>query len=219
MPHSQNMIHSNDWNKMRYTLLEPLYDWVASYFSTQRKRSIDMLAPEPNDKILILGAGTGLDLPYLKNQNDITAIDITPAMLNKLRKRANDLKVDVNIKLMDGHHLDFPDKHFDAVILHLIIAVIPDPVRCIQEVERVLKPGGHVMIFDKFLPDHEVPSQGRKILNMVTSVVFSDINRQVGNILSSTNLKIEENQNGGFNGVFRIIKLQKPSEFIEMSSD
>ena len=46
---------------------------------------------------------------------------------------------------------------FDAVVLHLILAVIPDPVRCLQEAARALRPGGRMVVFDKFVRGGRVP--------------------------------------------------------------
>ncbi len=111
---------------------------------------------------------------------------------------------------MDGQKLEFAANTFDAVLLHLILAVIPDPVACIKEVERVLKPGGTVMVFDKFLPDGQQPSIFRKFANIFASTIFSDINRSIGAILTHTTLQVELNEPAAFKGIFRIIKLRKP---------
>jgi phosphatidylethanolamine/phosphatidyl-N-methylethanolamine N-methyltransferase len=154
-------INTNTWNRIRYTLWAPIYDRIAA-FPTYRRRSVDMLGLAPGEEVLIVGAGTGADLPHLPTTVNLTAIDLTPAMLNRLRARAQALGRPVDARVMDGQALDLPTARFDAVILHLILAVIPDPVACIKEVERVLKPGGRVVIFDKFVPDAEEPGMGRR---------------------------------------------------------
>lgn len=89
-----------------------------------------------------MGAGTGADLPFIPATVQITAVDITQVMLQRLRQRATSLGMTVDVQVMDGQALEFSSEQFDAVILHLILAVIPDPIACIREVERVLKPGG-----------------------------------------------------------------------------
>ena len=58
---------------------------------------------------------------------------------------------------MDGHSLAVPRAAFDAVVLHLILAVIPDPVRCLREAARALRPGGRVVVFDKFVRGERTP--------------------------------------------------------------
>jgi phosphatidylethanolamine/phosphatidyl-N-methylethanolamine N-methyltransferase len=202
--------NNNTWNRLRYTFYLPIYDLIADrIFRKYRKRSIQLLGAKPNDAILILGAGTGLDLPYLEGYTTLTTIDITPGMIAKLKERAEELHLPVNAEVMNGQNLNFEADCFDAVILHLILAVIPDPVACIKEVERVLKPGGTVMVFDKFLPDGQRPSLLRLFLNQITSTLFSDINRSIGNIVSHTSLKVELNEPAALGGAFRLVRLRK----------
>lgn len=197
-------INTNRWNKIRYTLYQPFYDMMAGILKSYRKKSIDQLALNPNDKILILGAGTGLDLPFLKNQKNITAIDITPSMIKKLNKKAKKYQLNVVSQVIDGQNLLFKDHTFDCVILHLVIAVIPDPIKTMQEVERTLKPNGKYTILDKFISKDSHPSFIRKILNSITNFLFSNINRDVYKIISNTNLTIEKEHN--FNLNFKIIQ-------------
>ncbi|WP_276496505.1 class I SAM-dependent methyltransferase [Pontibacter litorisediminis] len=204
-------LNTNAWNRLRYTLYLPIYDFIADrIFRKYRRRSVQLLGAKPNDAILILGAGTGLDLPYLQGYTNLTAIDITPGMITKLKQRAEELHIPVQAQVMNGQQLSFADASFDAVILHLILAVIPNPTACIKEVERVLKPGGTVMVFDKFLPDHQTPSPLRRLLNQFTSTLFSDINRSIGSIISHTSLRQELNEPAALGGAFRIIRLRKP---------
>ena len=202
------MFRTNLWNKIRYTAYLPVYDFITNLFANARKHSIDLAEIKPDDKILIVGAGTGLDLPYLMQYKNITATDITPAMIGKLKRRADKLGMSVNAQVMDGQNLEYENNTFDFVILHLILAVIPDPVKCVKEVERVLKPGGKVAVFDKFLSS-EKPSFLRRILHPVSIVLFTDINRRIEDIISGTNLNIDYNKPALLNGFFRIIKLVK----------
>lgn len=204
-------LNTNTWNRLRYTFYLPIYDLIADrIFRKHRRRSLELMQARPDDSILIVGAGTGLDLPYLQGYTHITANDITPGMITKLKVRAKKLGIPVDAHVMDGQQLSYPDNSFDAVILHLIIAVIPDPVACIREVERVLKPGGTVMVFDKFLPDGQKPSLPRRLFNQVASTLFSDVNRSIGSIVSHTGLQVELNEAAAFGGTFRVVRLRKP---------
>ncbi|SIT85899.1 class I SAM-dependent methyltransferase [Pontibacter indicus] len=204
-------LNTNTWNRLRYTFYLPVYDLIADRaFRKYRQRSIKLLQAQPDDNILIVGAGTGLDLPYLRGYTRITANDITPGMITKLKARAEQLAIPVEAHVMDGQQLAYPDNSFDAVLLHLIIAVIPDPIACIREVEQVLKPGGAVMVFDKFLPDGQKPSLLRRLFNQVASTLFSDVNRSIGSIVSHTSLQMELNEPAAFGGTFRVVRLRKP---------
>jgi phosphatidylethanolamine/phosphatidyl-N-methylethanolamine N-methyltransferase len=184
-------MHTNTWNRIRYTLAIPFYSWLVKRFRADRQTSINLLQLKLGEHVLILGCGPGLDLPFIPRGVQITAIDITPLMVYQTKKEALRLWLNPDVHVMDGQALEFADATFDAVILHLILAVIPDPFACIRETERVLKPGGRVTIFDKFLDANTKPTLSRKILNLFTSFVFSDINRQVEPILATTHLQTE----------------------------
>jgi ubiquinone/menaquinone biosynthesis C-methylase UbiE len=178
-------------------------------FGGHRKRSIDQLGIKDGESVLIVGAGTGLDLEYIPEGAKVTATDITPGMIAKLDKKAADLGIDVESMVMDGQKLEFEDNSFDHVILHLIIAVIPDPVKCIMEVERVLRPGGIVTVFDKFIHKGRRPNLLRRLLNIFTNAFFSDINRSIEDIVSETSLEIVSDIPVAFGGSFRVLLLKK----------
>lgn len=202
-------INTNAWNRIRYTAYTPIYDAVARILTESRKKSISSLDIKEGDKVLIIGAGTGLDLEFLSSDCEITATDITPSMIKRLSKRGKLLNLNVNAQVMDGQKLLFPDNSFDKIILHLILAVIPDPFACIKEAERVLKTGGTIAVFDKFLPAKSEISFGRKVLNKFTNFFFSDITRSIEKIIAETKLSKESDTKADFGGIFRIIKLRK----------
>jgi phosphatidylethanolamine/phosphatidyl-N-methylethanolamine N-methyltransferase len=202
-------INTNRWNRIRYTIYSPFYDFLVGYFKHSRTKSIQSLETKPGDKVLIIGAGTGLDLQVLPKGCEITAIDITPAMIHKIEKR--NLKLNCNLKemVMDGQALKFPDNSFDKIILHFVPAVIPDPIACIKEAERVLKTGGSIVILDKFLPKNRKISFARKLVNPIANFFFTDITRDFDSIANTTTLKVVADVDAHFGGNFRRIKLRK----------
>jgi ubiquinone/menaquinone biosynthesis C-methylase UbiE len=200
---------TNRWNRFRYTLYAPGYDLVARLFSKSRNRSIRELGINPGDEVLIVGAGTGLDLEFITEDCHITATDITPAMIAHTLKKNISFKRNLTAEVMDGQRLNIADNSADKIILHLILAVIPDPVACLKESERVLKPNGRITVFDKFVPKGRKLSLLRKILNPITNLLFSNITRRFENIISETNLVIESDAPADLNGNFRIIRLRK----------
>jgi phosphatidylethanolamine/phosphatidyl-N-methylethanolamine N-methyltransferase len=199
------------WNRLRYTIWAPWYDALvaAADFGAARRRSIGRLALADGDRVLIVGAGTGLDLDYLSAGLSITAIDVTPAMLHRLRRRAERLGLAVQIQTADARQLPFASDSFDAVLLHLVLAVMPQPDQGLREVERVVRPGGRVSVFDKFLRDDQRPSMMRRLLNPVMKLLFTDMNRRLGPLLQGTDLVIEHDEPAAFGGFFRIIALKK----------
>src|SRR5687768_14333623 len=120
-------INSNAWNRLRYTAYAPVYDLVAS-FRGARQRSLAMLDPRAGERVLIDGCGTGADIPLLPAGLELAAIDITPAMVRRTQQRAEELGIAIDARVMDAQRLDYHDASFDAIILHLIVAVVPDPL-------------------------------------------------------------------------------------------
>lgn len=203
--------NTSTWNRLRYGLYAPFYDVVARRLDRERKRSIERLALQPGERLLIVGAGTGLDFPYLPPGLRVTAVDLSPSMLVRAAARASRLGIDADCLVMDAHWLELPSDSFDAVLLHLIFAVVPDPHATIQEAARVLRPGGRASIFDKFLPDEEEPSLARRAAGAVTNVLFSDINRQLGPLLHAAGLVATNEEPSFFGGAFKVVVAKKPN--------
>ena len=202
------------WNRLRYTIWAPAYDSIAraAGFDTARRLSIDRLRLAAGDRVLIVGAGTGLDLDFLPSNVHLTAIDVTPAMLKQLERRAAGTGRSVTARIMDARQLAFPDSSFDAVVMHLILAVMPEPERGLRAAVRVLKPGGRISVFDKFLRDQEHPSLKRQLLNAIAKPLFSDLNRRLGPLMTGTRLVIEHDEPVAFGGTYRAVTLVKPAE-------
>ena len=200
------------WPHLRYSLYAPIYDLLAGRFSRQRQRSIRLAGPGGRDRVLLVGAGTGLDLPELGGCAELVATDISPAMLARLRKRATRLEMTVDARVMDAEALDAPDNHYTLVVLHLILAVVDDPIRTLREVERVLAPGGRVAVFDKFLPDGTTPPRWRQALNVPLRWLATDINRRFADIVGYTRLRVAHDEPALWGGTFRVIQLVKLSD-------
>ncbi|KXS30483.1 MAG: Methyltransferase type 11, partial [Candidatus Gallionella acididurans] len=133
LPHRENTML-----RRSYSLIAPLYDLVISRALLQaRTRSLQVLPRDVTGKVLLSGVGTGLDLPLLPALHHYTALDFNAAMLSRARPRGTGLRVDW--VLGDSMALPFPARQFDHVVLHLIVAVVPQPVECLREVARVLK--------------------------------------------------------------------------------
>lgn len=197
--------NTNAWNRIRYGLYAPFYDLAGRRLDAGRRRSIKALDLRSGERVLIPGCGTGLDFDHLPEGLEITAGDISPAMLQKAIDRAEASGLHARFSVMDVHALDLPDDYFDAVLLHLVLAVVPDPFAAIREVARVLKPGGRVGIFDKFLPDDAEASLVRRAIGAVTNVLATDLNRKLGPLLEAGGLVVDRDVATLFGGLFRVV--------------
>ncbi len=134
-------------------------------------------------RVLLVGAGTGLDLPFLPRDIELHATDLSPAMVRRLERRAEALGRDLEAEEMDAARLTYPDGHFDVVVMHLILAVMPDPARGLAEAHRVLAPEGQLCVMDKFQADDRPAGLARRGLNALTSAIATDITRQARPLL------------------------------------
>ncbi len=196
---------SMGWTEARWSLYAPLYDaMVANRLETGRRRAHELVSIGPGERVLMDGGGTGLDLEHIPRGARVTAIDVSPAMISRLEARAEKLDIEVDAHVMNGHKLDFPNGAFDVVLLHLILGVIPDAARCAREADRVLREGGRVSIFDKFLPDGKRPSLARRFANVAARMLATDLNRRLGDILAPTSLHLTTEEPSIFGGLFRV---------------
>lgn len=204
------------WNRTRYQLYAPIYDWVARPLEAGRKRAIEQAAPSSDDSILILGSGPGSDLEYLPRGASITAIDAAPAMVRRTEERAERLRMDVDAHVGDAQALSFDDDAFDVVLLHLILSVVPDPEAVATETARVLAPDGRVSIYDKFVPAGTEPSLLRRALNPLARFLFSDLTRELDPLLSQAGLEVVAPRKSALGGLYtlataKLTRAQAPS--------
>jgi SAM-dependent methyltransferase len=200
---------TNIWHRIVYTLWAPLYNVLTRGFRKRRRRSVEAAGIEPGERVLLVGAGTGLDLDFIPRGARITAVDTTPAMLQRLRRRAQRLGLAVDARVMDGRAMSFPDGAFDVVILHLILSVIPEPLRCAKEVGRILQEGGRAVILDKFVPDEGKPPLFSCLLNPVTAFFGTRLDRRLGPLLAAAGLRIVCQKNAMMAGFFKITCAKK----------
>ena len=188
------MTLTNRWNRIRYRLYAPAYDVLAAPLETGRARAIERLDPGAGDRLLVLGCGTGMDLEYLPADARVVAMDLTPAMVDRAASRASGLETAVDVGLGDAHALPFGDDSFDAVLLHLVLSVVPDPEAVVSESERVLSADGRVSIFDKFSPEGGEPSLPRRLANPLARLLFADLNRPLEPLVSGTALSVADRE-------------------------
>ena len=201
---------TNRWNQIIYRLWAPVYDsTVNQFFMPGRKRALQLLNLQPGERVLIVGVGTGADLPLLPAGVDVTGIDLSPQMLAKARMKLKQCSASVRLIQGDAQTLLVEEAAFDAVILNLILSVIPDGNACLQFALRALKPNGRAVIFDKFWPEGKKLSLPRKILNLFSTSLGTDINRRLSDLTRGCSYDMTHNEPSIANGMYRIILLKK----------
>ena len=157
-----------------YAFWAPVYNALYErFYRGLRVESIAHLKLQPDDAVLIIGAGTGSDFDLLAGSR-IIAVDASTSMLKRSRKRAKRNRVEV--LLADGEELPFRDETFDAAVLHLVLTVTPVPQALLAETGRVLRVGGRVAVCDHFAPP-PAASGVRRAVSPLTELLGARLDR------------------------------------------
>lgn len=101
-------------------------------------------------RILDIGAGTGANLPHYPREqvSELVLLDPSPGMLERARRKAAGLGLEVEILERRAEHLPFADESFDTVVFTLSLCTIPDPAGALREARRVLHPSGRLLVLE-----------------------------------------------------------------------
>jgi phosphatidylethanolamine/phosphatidyl-N-methylethanolamine N-methyltransferase len=154
-----------------YARWAPVYDLVFDKVMAPGRRALAEAANRPNGKVLVVGVGTGLELPYLSPTRQIVGVDLSLAMLQLARNRIRktDLGNVAGLLVMDAMRLGFPDNSFDVVAAPYVLTVVPDPVHTLDEMLRVTKPGGELVLVNHFGGESPVLARAERILARYSS--------------------------------------------------
>jgi len=193
-----------------YTLFAPIYDaFVARLTTGMRQRSLAALGDGPHSDVLLVGIGSGLDIPLLPIGPRYIGLDLTPAMLARARRKTLVRNLDLRLDEGDARSLPYPAAAFDVVVLHLILAVTPHPERVLSEAARVLRPGGRALVLDKFLrPGQRAPV--RRLISPLLGLLATRTDVVLEQVLAQTpELEIVSDQPVLASGWFRQILLRR----------
>lgn len=131
-----------------YARWAPVYDLAFTAVMAPGRRAAVAASERPGGLILDVGVGTGLELPMWSGQTRIVGVDLSEPMLRKAQERVGRDRLGnvAGLCVMDATRLAFPDGCFDAVVAPYVMTVVPDPKATLDELARVLKPGGEIVL-------------------------------------------------------------------------
>jgi ubiquinone/menaquinone biosynthesis C-methylase UbiE len=125
------------------------YDrWMRSYDRWLLGDARRRLCGRATGRTLEVAVGTGLNLPHYRRGVELTAVDLSSAMLEQASRRAGLLGVQVEFDIADVQALVFADATFDTVVATLMLSSVPDYRRAAAEMRRVLAQGGVLLVLD-----------------------------------------------------------------------
>lgn len=193
--------------RARYQRISTLYDFMEILperrYKPWRERLWSLVK---GPKVLEVGVGTGKNMPFYPNGLQITGIDLTPGMLDRARIRADDLKLDLNLRIGDVQALDFPDETFDSVVATFVFCSVPDPLLGLGQLVRVVKSAGQVILMDHVRSEQPLFGILMDALNpIVVRITGANINRRTVENVREASLVIDQVEVLGMGGVFKLI--------------
>ncbi len=165
----------------RYDRIAPFYDlmeWFTERAKFQEWRRL-LWSRVPAGHVLEVGVGTGKNMPFYPPDAQLTAVDLSPRMLQRATKRARKLGLDVDLRQMDVQHLDFPDGSLDAAVTTFVFCSVPDPVTGLRELGRVVRPDGDIWLLEHVRVNRPLVGPLMDALNpLVLRIIGANINRQ-----------------------------------------
>jgi ubiquinone/menaquinone biosynthesis C-methylase UbiE len=152
------------------------YDRVAKVFDFFRKGDMRRWGHVQKDHFKklrgkVLHVGIGMEIINFPPGLDVTAIDLSPKMLDRARWRANQYQGKIRFCLMNAESLAFPDNTFDTVATVCVFCTVPHPVVGLEECRRVLKPGGKLLMFEHVMSKNLIYGLSLKFMSIFTTAL------------------------------------------------
>ena len=183
------------------------FDWA---LGPGRRLAVGKLPVRVGQRVLEVGVGTGLSLPHYPEDCHITGIDISEAMLHQARERAELLdRIDIDLRVMDARELSYPDATFDHVLAPYVISVVPQPDRVMAEIRRVCKPGGTVMVVNRFRSSSRLLGSLESLLSAATQWIGFRLDLPLRTVLDTPGLELVELERVNLFGLWHLLELRR----------
>ena len=158
------------------------YDRIARFYD-RMERSNEWRAAlwrrVRGSRVLEVGVGTGKNMPYYPQSVTMTAVDLSPCMLEHAQARARCEGSAVDLREADAQGLPFPDASFDTVLATCVFCSVPDPLLGLSELRRVLVPGGQLLLLEHVLSRRLLLRPLMQLANpLVVRLMGANINRE-----------------------------------------
>ncbi len=194
--------------RARYDRLARVYDLMEALierFSFRRWRA-RLWSRVRGERILEVGVGTGKNMPFYPPEAQVTAVDLSEKMLAQAQERTQQLDLEVDLRLMDVQHLDFPDDSFDAAVASFVFCSVPDPALGLRELARVVKPGGQIILLEHVRARPPILGKIMDWLNpLVVRIMGANINRRTVENVQKAGLPLREVEDLTSSGIVKLI--------------
>jgi ubiquinone/menaquinone biosynthesis C-methylase UbiE len=194
----------NNRIKERYDRIAPVYDYLELLMEKGKMGDWrEKLWKKTNKKIdkegmrlLEAGIGSGKNIEYYPDGIEIFAIDFSPKMIKEAEKKVEKYKKEVNLLEMDIQDLDFEDNYFDLIITSCVFCSVPDPIKGLKELKRVLKKDGRIIMLEHMRSQNEFVGKIMDWFNWISLYTWgANINRKTIKNIEKAGLELVEINN------------------------
>ncbi|WP_349357876.1 class I SAM-dependent methyltransferase [Stappia sp.] len=194
-----------------YARWAPVYDWVFTAPLVFGQRAAARAANRLSGDLLEVGVGTGLSLPLYDRKLTITGIDLSKPMLKRAHERVARKGLDnvAGLHAMDAADMRFEDGQFDLATVMYVMTVVPDPAQVMAELERVVRPGGTVIIVNHFARERGLLAWIERGLARFAHKLGWDPLFRRETVLDNTTMTLEHEERLGPLGLFTMLVFRR----------
>lgn len=198
-----------------YQRWAPVYDLVYDKLTEPAARAVVTAVERCGHRILEVGVGTGLSLGYYRASSEVHGVDLSEDMLQRAGRkvRAKGLTHVKSLGVMDACRLGFRDESFDAVTAQFLITLVPHPEDALDEMARVLRPGGEIVLVNHFGQDDGPLARIERAVAPLCSKIGWSSDFKASRVAAwarGRSLDVEPLQPVFPGGFFKLMRMRKP---------
>jgi ubiquinone/menaquinone biosynthesis C-methylase UbiE len=157
--------------------------------------------------VLEVGVGTGAGILFYPEGAVVAGVDLSSGMLERARRRVDASRGGPDLVLGDAQCLGFADGAFDSAAATFVFCSVPDPVRGLRELRRVVRPGGRILLLEHVRIDLPVVGRLMDLLNPIAVRLGGEhINRRTTENVRRAGLELVGEERHGPFGLVRLIE-------------